>query len=91
MRALITIGKALDLLNISSQGSNYGLARFFVERFKFGRAYSFGLCDRHHGRFAARMNQNFRNLARRHFCALCRFSGWLLRLYRKHDGSSFSS
>ena len=28
MRALITIGKALDLLNISSQGSNYGLARF---------------------------------------------------------------
>lgn len=40
MRALITIGKAIDLLNISSQGSNYGLARFFVERFKFGRAYS---------------------------------------------------
>ena len=53
MRALITIGKTLYLLNIISQGINYGLARFFVERLKFGRAYSFGLCDRHHGRFAA--------------------------------------
>lgn len=73
MRALITIGKALDLLNISSQGSNYGLARFLCGAIQIRSGIFFWFMRSSSRSVCCSDDQNFRNLARRHFVS-CRLA-----------------
>lgn len=63
----------------------------FVGAIQIRSGIFFWFSDRHHGRFVAWTNQNFRNLARRHFCALAGLAAGYFGFTVNHDGSSFSS